>query len=76
MVKNAGYGAIVLGSESHLCHLLPGNKLIAIMGDFTTLFLIVDSTSSRKFIKNMKNLNGKICKLNPADIFGTLNPAT
>lgn len=43
------------------------------MGDFTTLFLVVDSTSSHKFMKNMKNLNKMIYKLNPA--YFTLNPA-
>lgn len=46
------------------------------MGYFTTLFLTIGSAKSHKFIKNMKNLNKMIYKLNLADIFRTLKPAT
>lgn len=46
------------------------------MGDFNILYLVVDSTSSYKLIKNMKTVNKTICKLNPADVLITLKPAT
>lgn len=75
MVKNTNYEPYCLGlnpvSATYLLVITNKDKFIIIVEDFNTFFLLVDSTSSHKIIKNLKNLNKMIYKLNLADIQDT-----